>query len=359
MSPYTCAVVAAGSQGRVHARGYQAAPGAVLVAVADPDLGAARELAADLGVAGVYDGHEAMLAAEHPDVVSICAPPGAHLEIARSAVAAGVRAIHCEKPIATSYADVTEMTRLAAEAGVQLTVNLQRRYEPVHRFARDQIAAGAIGEVVSIEGYCPNLPDWGSHVADLMLFYLGDEAPSWVMGQVDVVVNRYVYGAFAETSSLTLVRWPSGVNGLIVTGREPHTPLLNLENNLGLLVQGRAGRLDARGSRCVVHRFGADDLVFESPFSRDTASWERGVDPAIVAGTAQAIADLLASLAQGRPPALRASLGARGAEIIFATYESSRSRRRVGLPLEPRDNALLSGLAAGFWLPTGEQRSTY
>lgn len=47
------------------------------------------------------------------------------------------------------------------------------------------------------------------------------------------------------------------------------------------------------------------------------------------------------------------------AEVIFATYESSRSRRRVPMPLNPVDNALLSGLAQGFWRPTGEQRSTY
>lgn len=362
MSSCTCAVVAAGSQGWVHARGYQAARdshGAALVAVADTNVQAARDLAAELGIPGVYDSHEAMLKAEHPDVISICTPPATHLEIARAAIGAGVRAIHCEKPIATSYGDVLEMQRLASDANVQLTVNLQRRFEPVHRFARDQIAAGAIGEVVSLEGYCPNLPDWGSHIVDLLLFYLGDRPPSWVMGQVDVTVNRYVYGAFAETSSLTQVKWDDGVSAVITTGREPQTPLLNLENNLGILVQGTSGRLDARGARCVIRRFGQEDLVFSSPFDRNTNNWARGVDPAIIACTAEAIADLLTCLAAGSQPVLRAELGTRGAEIIFATYESSRSRRRVVLPLDTRDNALLTGLAQGFWQPAGEQRSTY
>ena len=359
MSALTCAVIAAGSQGRVHARGYQAAPGTTVVAVADPDQAAARDLAADLGIAGVYADYQDMLEAERPAVVSICTPPALHLEAARAAVAAGVRAIHCEKPVATSFADVLALRDLARAAGVQFTVNLQRRFEPVHRFARAQLDAGAIGRVVSLEGYCPNLPDWGSHVVDLMLFYLGDRRPAWVIGQVDVTVNRYVYGAFAETSSLTQVRWEDGTGAVIVTGREPQTPVLNLENNLGLLVQGTAGRLDVRGARCVVHRFGAEDIVFTSPFSRDTSTWERGVDPAIVAGTADAIADLLASLRAGRRPALDGDHAVAGAEIIFATYESSRSRRRVPLPLHPHDNALLSGLSQGFWQPAGEQRSTY
>jgi predicted dehydrogenase len=327
--------------------------------VADPDGAAARELARDLEIPGAYDSYAGLLDTEHPEVVSICTPPAAHLEVARAAVAAGVRAIHCEKPIATSYGDVLAMHRLAADAGVQLTFNLQRRYEPVHRFARDQIAAGAIGDVISMEGYCPNLPDWGSHIVDLMLFYLGDRPPSWVIGQVDVTVNRYVYGAFTETSSLTQVKWDNGVNAVVMTGREPQTPVLNVANNLGVIVQGTGGRLDARGARCVVRRFGRDDLIFESPYSRDTSTWERGVDPAITAGTGAAIADLLESLSDGREPVLRSELGVRGAEIIFATYESSCSRRRVGLPLPAVDNALLSGLAQGFWQPAGEQRSTY
>jgi UDP-N-acetylglucosamine 3-dehydrogenase len=361
MSTYTCAVVAAGSQGRVHAQGYLAAQalGVRLVAVADPNADAARELADDLGIPAVYDSHAGLLKAERPDVLSICTPPSTHLEITRAAVDAGVKAIHCEKPIATSYADVLEMGRLAADAGVQFTVNLQRRFEPVHRFARDQIAAGAIGGVISLEGYCPNLPDFGSHIVDLLLFYRGDRVPDWVIGQVDVSVNRYVYGAFTETSSLTQVKWEDGVNAVIMTGREPRTPVLNPENNLGVIVQGTSGRLSARGARCVIRRFGAGDLTFDSPYSADTSTWERGVDPAIVACTAEAIADLVTSLRDGREPVLRAELGARGAEIIFATYESSRSRRRVPLPLDPVDNALLSGLEQGFWRPTGEQHSTY
>ena len=62
MSSYSCAVVAAGSQGRVHAQGYAAqaaraaepgaepgaGPAGELVAVADVNVAAARELAQDL-----------------------------------------------------------------------------------------------------------------------------------------------------------------------------------------------------------------------------------------------------------------------------------------------------------------------
>jgi UDP-N-acetylglucosamine 3-dehydrogenase len=356
---FTAAVIGAGSQGRVHALGHRAAPGVSLAGVADVDGRAARELARELGVPHVHTGHRELLESLRPDIVSVCTPPAFHLEVVRDAVAAGTRAVHCEKPVALSYGDALEMAGLAARAGVQLTVNLQRRFEPVQRFARERVAEGEIGEVVTIEGYCPNLFDWGAHILDLVLFHRDDAPADWVMGQIDVTARRYVYGAFVETSSLTQVAWPDGVRAVVSTGREPHTPVLNTENNLGLLIQGTRGRVDVRGARCVVRRFGRDDLVLDSPFGTRARRWDHGVDPAIVAGTAEAVRDVAACLRTGRTPVLTAGHALRGAELVFATYESSRSRRRVPLPLDRLDNALLSGLEQGWWSPAGELRSTY
>ncbi|SEG91596.1 Predicted dehydrogenase [Actinacidiphila yanglinensis] len=355
----TAVVIGAGSQGRVHALGHRAAPGVRLTGLADVDTAAARRLAEEFDVREVHHDFRELLAATRPDIVSVCTPPALHLDVVRAAVAAGARAVHCEKPIALSYGDAVEMTTCAADAGVQLTFNLQRRFDPVQRQAREWIAQGEIGEVVTVEGYCPNLFDWGTHILDLVLFHRQDAAPEWVLGQIDVSVNRYVYGVFTETASLTQIGWADGVRAVVSTGRAPHTSVLNLENDLGLIVQGTRGRADIRGARALVRRFGRDDLVRESPFATDSRTWDHAVDPAIVAGTADAITDLVESLRTGRPPALHARHALRGAELIFATYESSRSRRRVPLPLDRMDNALTSGRAEGFWSPTGELRSTY
>ncbi|MFJ2645353.1 Gfo/Idh/MocA family protein [Streptomyces sp. NPDC087420] len=352
-------VVGAGSQGRVHGRGHLAAPGVTLVGLADTDPAAAEALAAELDVPEVHSTFQDLFAAVRPDIVSVCTPPASHPEVVRAAVAAGARAIHCEKPVALTYGEALEMAATAAGAGVQLTFNLQRRFDPVQRQVREWIAQGEIGEVVTVEGYCPNLFDWGTHILDLILFHRQDVAPDWVLGQIDVSVNRYVYGVFTETASLTQFGWADGVRAVVSTGRAPHTPVLHPENNLGLIVQGTRGRADIRGARGVLRRFGKDDLVRESPFDTDSRKWEHAVDPAIVAGTADAIRDLVVSLRTGRRPELHAEHGLRGAELIFATYESSRSRRRVPLPLDRMDNALISGRAEGFWSPTGELRSTY
>lgn len=359
MHGYRAAVIAAGGQGRVHAAGYVADERVTLAAVADVNRETAASLAAEFGVGGVYTDYRDMLASERPDIVSVCTPPAYHLDAVTAAVEAGARAIHCEKPIALSYDDVLRMQTITAEAGVQFTVNLQRRFEPVHRFAREQLAAGEVGELVSIEGYCPNLPDWGSHILDLILFYREDAPVEWVFGQIDVSTNRYVYGAFVETSSITQLSWPDGVRATVSTGREPATPVLNLENNLGLIVQGTRGRIVVRGSEALVHRFGASDVRFASPYATDPAGWDHGIDPAIFACTAAAVSDLVDGLETGREPELSGRRGLAGSELIFATYESSRSRRRVPLPLDHHDNALLTGLEQGMWSPVGELRSTY
>ncbi len=359
MGNYTAAVIAAGSQGRVHAAGYQKQPGVTVAAVADPNRAVAEELARDLGIAGVYTDYRQMLAATRPNLVSVCTPPAQRLDAVRAAVETGAKAIHVEKPLALTYGDVLDMQQVAADAGVQLTVNLQRRFEPVHRHARQRLADGAIGEIISIEGFCPNLPDWGTHIIDLILFYMGDARAAWVMGQVDVSINRYVYGQFAPTTSLTQISWPSGIYATVTTGREPYAATLNLANNLGIIVHGTKGRLESRGARCLIHRFGGEDELFPTPFSTDSKSWDRGVDPAIVACTAEAIADLIHALETGSTPVLGIEKAVRGAEIIFSTYESSRRRGRVTLPLEARDSALLTGLEQGFWSPVGEQRSTW
>ena len=362
MSVRSAAVIAAGSQGWVHASAYRANDIDV-VAIADVDLAAASSLATDLAEQGmtprVYGDLVEMLGAERPDVVSVCTPPAFHPAAVRAAVEAGVRAVHCEKPVALSPRAAREMVRGAAEAGVQLTFNLQRRFEPVQRFAADQLRAGAIGDVVSIEGYCPNLGDWGSHIVDLILFHRDDVAPDTVFGQVDVSVNRTVYGAVAETASITRITWSDGVSALVATGREPAVPVLNLENGLGIIVQGTRGRIDVHGARCVVYRFGAETVVLDSPFDTDPDHWERGVDPAIVAGTTAAIADLVAALDEGREPVLAARHALLGTEIVFGTYESSRSRRRVPVPVDVDDNPLTSGLEAGFWNPVGELHGTW
>jgi len=61
----------------------------------------------------------------------------------------------------------------------------------------------------------------------------------------------------------------------------------------------------------------------------------------------RAVLDLVDALKTGREPELSARRALQATELIFATYESSRVRGRIDLPLEIDDSPLLSMLESG------------
>ena len=77
-----------------------------------------------------------------------------------------MRAIHCEKPMAPTWGEAKAMHKAAAQKGIQLTFNHQRRFLQPFREARRLAREGAIGRLVRLEGACDNLIDWG-HVEEL------------------------------------------------------------------------------------------------------------------------------------------------------------------------------------------------
>ena len=63
--------------------------------------------------------------------------------------------------------------------------------------------------------------------------------------------------------------------------------------------------------------------------------------------TTVAVLDLVDAVKNGREPELSGRKALQATELIFATYESSRRRGRVVLPLNVDDSALLSMLEDG------------
>ena len=142
----------------VHAASYaqllRARPGVEVVAT-DPDHGrrpgetGGPAMAADLGVAYVED--YAALLATRPDGVIVCAENVEHRRLVELAAAAGAHVL-CEKPIATTLADADAMTASCAAAGVQLMIAHPVRFAPAFAGLREVVAAGTLGEIVSIAG---------------------------------------------------------------------------------------------------------------------------------------------------------------------------------------------------------------
>jgi len=154
--------------GRWHAY-YARRAGARIVAVADPSEAAARALARG---AATFTDARAMFAAAKPDVVHVCTPLSTHVEIARSAVEAGVHAL-VEKPLAATADETRRLLEAARERGVHVC--------PVHQFAFQPAVARAaealptLGEplhasftIHSAGGDARDASAWDAIVADVI-----------------------------------------------------------------------------------------------------------------------------------------------------------------------------------------------
>lgn len=310
-----------------HMLGYKAA-GVDVVALCDIDREAAQQFQTAHKIPGakIYADYTEMLSTERPDMVSIATWPKLHCEMVVAAAEAQVKAIHCEKPIALTWSDCRKMIEACRQNKVQLTFNHQRRFLEPFRKAKQLITSGAIGKLVRLESKCHNLYDWGTHWFDMM-FFLNDETPAeWVIGQVELRGNHRVFDAPIEGQGMCHFKFRNGVRGLMVTG---------FEADFGCEIRavGTEGQLELRevkGSCLRVWHKGQSD--WQNVETAEGLSGDIAIERAIL--------DAIHSLQTGREPELAARKALQSSEVMFATYESSRRRGRVDLPLMITDSPL-------------------
>ena len=323
-----------------HADAYHALDACEIVACADIVEANARAFADRYGVETWFIDYRAMLTDMRLDMVSICTWPHLHEPMVLAACEAGVKAIHCEKPIADTWGGAKRMAAAAEQAGVQLTFNHQRRYGAPFVLAKQLLDDGAIGALLRLECECGNIYDSGTHFVDMFSFFTGEQPAKWVLGQIDYRQENLVFGSHCENQQVVLTEYANGVFGLIMTGAGGSTPvgcvdkLVGTEGTIEIGVpNGPALRYRPSGER--------DWTVVDT-------HGESIHGPGFIN---RAIADVVACVLDGR----RCQLDVRNAlivtEIIFAAYESSRRRGRVDFPLEIDDNPLAAMVASGALTP--------
>ena len=122
-----------------------------------------------------YANWEEMLAQEPLDIVSVATYAPVHAEITIACAKQGIRAIYCEKPIATWLPDAEQMLEACDEAGALLVLNHQRRFNLNHRRLRELIAADGLGELTSasLQWGSGRLGNVGTHMIDALLMLTG------------------------------------------------------------------------------------------------------------------------------------------------------------------------------------------
>ena len=148
--------------GTVHARAIRRA-GGVVSRVVGSTPESSRAAAEQLGAENPSTTVEELLAADDVDVVHICTPNATHAGLARAAIAAGKHVV-CEKPLAMTAAESAGLVESAARSGLVNAVNFNIRFYPLNQHLREEVAAGALGDVRFVTGHY--FQDWLLHDTD-------------------------------------------------------------------------------------------------------------------------------------------------------------------------------------------------
>ena len=195
-----------------------------LVAVMDTNFEAAKAVKAQFNAKYAFDTVEELLAVEEIDAVYIATPVFCHKDQVIKAANAG-KHILLEKPMGLTVEDSIEIKELCEKKGIKLGVGLMMRFNNLHQEIRDIVAAGKLGEIVSMRAqftcWYPemegawrqrmalsgggSLMDMGVHCIDLLRFMSGLEA-----SEVVALTGNQIFKYEVEDAASVIMRMENG-----------------------------------------------------------------------------------------------------------------------------------------------------
>ncbi|WP_276252596.1 Gfo/Idh/MocA family protein [Halomontanus rarus] len=367
MSQFTVAIVGTGpdpanptvegfAMGYRHAEAYRNNDHCRVVACADIVRENAEAFANEFDIddAAVFEDYAEMLEAVEPDLVSVTVPPAIHEDIVVGCAESGVvDAVHCEKPMAHTFASATRMVEACDERDVQLTFNRQRRFGRPFTEANRLLDEGAIGDLERIEIGWGDFYDTGAHTVDLAGMFNDEHPAEWVIAQLDYREEDLRFGAHQENQMWAQWRYDNGVHGVMATGEgasltDAAFVLRGTDGTVRIDVEdGPMLELSQDGTREAID-VGEENMHWAPSDSDSDSDQERFGSPF----QDRSIADTVDALRTGEESQLSGHNGLKTAEIIFGGYESVRRRARVDFPLETDDNPLETMVESGALSPT-------
>ncbi len=359
MTPYRAAIIGTGGIAHSHMAAYRALPMLEVVAGADIVPANCESFCAKWAVPRRYADWRELLAAERPQILSVCTWEDSHAKIVVAAAESGVQGILCEKPMAMDLAEADRMLAACEKSGTVLAIGHMRRYNPHYAEAQRLLGAGAIGPVERMWAYMGGWDVflWGIHYADMLHYLNGDGSLRWVMGQIDWATRGmgYPYSQrfrerrgpdwVAEDDALGLMEFDNGVRVVWESGL--HSP--GLWQSAGgrhsgfceIRIYGSEGEIRV-GDTHLAHRLrGAAEWTRTSHWSQETR--EQFTNAMFIAE----MKELVECVETGREHPLNGRRGRKALEMLMAIYESARRRALVTLPLAVPDNPLLTMAKAG------------
>jgi predicted dehydrogenase len=331
MAPeYRAAVIGCGGMSHGHASQYHRLDNVELVACADIKEEALQSYRDRYGVQNTYTDYEEMLAAERPDLVSVCTWIALHAPATVACARAGVQGVICEKPMATSLSLADEMISACDAAGTKLAIGHQLRFDGPYVTAKRLLAEGAIGEVRRVHGLCEggDLMDNATHTVDLVRWFADDPPTEWIMGQINRGGAGMKYGIPSLRDALGYWKCENGVRCHIESGA------ISARGYHHFFLYGTAGEMEigVPGGPSLRYRSEATDGRWSAPDVR---------------GDSAPVRDLLRAIEEDGEHRCSGRTGRAALEVLLGIMVSSRRRALVTCPFGAATYPLQDMIDAG------------
>jgi predicted dehydrogenase len=317
------AVVGTGTWGDQHARIFSRRPDTELVGVVGRDPGRAQARA------GAYDTRAYtdiahMVAAEHPDLITVSLPNEEHYAPTLELLSTGIPLL-VEKPLVFDLGEADRLLDEAAKRGTFFAINFNHRYaEPVVR-AKAAIDAGDLGTVnfatwrfggEANRGPSPhaNIIETQCHGFDMLEHLCGP------ITSVAAQMTDMTYGAFSTVAIALQFQ-----NGAVGTMLGSYDSSYAYQDTQRVEINGATGRAvihDTVGSLSIERAGDETASVWRAGYFNDEArnfhgTFDRHVDA------------VLTALRDGKEPPVHARAGRRALELAIAAIESHESGKRI------------------------------
>ena len=299
-----------------------------LVAGSSRDEGRRERFFQRTGVPTFADWQE-MLQAEKLDIVGVASYAPSHAELVEACARHRVRAIFCEKPIATTLADAERMIAACRTSGSLLVINHNRRFHPHYRELARRVAAGDLGELTGVwlSWGSGRLGNVGTHFIDAAMMLTGRSIQR-VSATLDLAGRPDCRGPeFRDPGGWALLQFARGLVGHVHAPDYSNSPA-------EVEIHGTAGRLRIADGKAMISRWQEEWEVLPPLKAEQGSSMDRAVE------------EIVSWLDNKVVPPCAPEESLRTLEVILACHAShARNGAWVDLPLtgDDRNREVQSG----------------
>lgn len=315
-----------------------------LIAVMDTVEDRAKAEAEKWGIPYFTD--SASLLAQDIDTVYIATPTFLHHALVMEAIKAGKHVL-CEKPMALTVAEATEMIDAAKKANLKLGFGYMMRFFAQHQEAKKMIADGRLGTPVmaraELSCWYPPIPgafrqnpakggggslvDMGSHCIDLLETILDSK-----VAEVSCFIGNLVHDYASEDTAIMTVKFQNGTLGMVDASFA--VPDASSKNRLeiygskgSILAEGTIGQSELGDMKAYLEE---GDKGYEAQQKRD-ASGGIEIKPTAINGYKAEIEGFCKAIETGCKEPVSGEDALWNLKLMQAAYESAKTGKVVKL----------------------------